>query len=90
MYMELLSEECKYHMRRNIRIRNFGQTNLHKSKKNISKKASNIGVTVNVLKFQTLYSIPFLPNFAFIQLFLKINGNANSVDPDQTVPSGAV
>ena len=48
--------------------------------------------TVNVLKFQTLYSILILSKFCFImQLFLKIlNGKANSVDPDQTAPSGAV
>ena len=30
-------------------------------------------------------------NFALMQLFLKIlSGMANSVDPDQTAPSGAV
>ena len=47
--------------------------------------------TVNVLKFQTLYSILFCLNFVFIQLFLKIlSGVANSADPDQTAPSGAV
>ena len=50
--------------------------------------------TVNVLKFPTLYFILFLPKFCccfFVQLFLKmISGMANSVDPDQTAPSGAV
>ena len=47
---------------------------------------------VNVLKFRTLYSIPFWPEFFFfMQLFLKIlSGMANSVDPDQTAPEGAV
>ena len=47
---------------------------------------------VNVLKFQTLYSISFLPKFCFLfELFLKIlSENANSVDPDQTAPEGAV
>ena len=47
---------------------------------------------LNVLKFLTLYFIPFWPNFSFfVQLFLKIlSGMANSVDPDQTAPSGAV
>ena len=44
-----------------------------------------------ILKFQTLYSIHFLLNFAFMQLFLKtLSGMVNSVDPDQTAPSGAV
>ena len=48
---------------------------------------------VNVLKFQTLYSVVFWPIFFFffLQLFLKIlSGIAKSVDPDQTAPSGAV
>ena len=49
-------------------------------------------ITVNVLKFWTLYSLPFLPEFcSLFQLFLKIlSEKANSVDPDQTAPSGAV
>ena len=41
---------------------------------------------VNVLKFRTLYSIPFfcLFFFLFMQLFPNIlSGMANSVDPDQ-------
>ena len=44
--------------------------------------------TVNVLKFQTLYSIPFWPKFwLFMQLLLKILGRmANSADADQTAP----
>ena len=48
--------------------------------------------TVNVLKLQTLYSILFwVFFFFFMQLFLKIlSAMANSVDPDQTAPSGAV
>ena len=47
---------------------------------------------VNVLKFQTLYFILFWPKFCFLmQLFLKkFSRMANSVDPDQTAPSGAV
>ena len=50
---------------------------------------------VNVLKFLTLNSILFWPIFFFfLQLFLKILkiliGMANSVDPDQTAPKGAV
>ena len=47
---------------------------------------------VNVLKFQILYSILFwLKILLFIQLFLKmLSEMANSVDPDQTAPSGAV
>ena len=45
--------------------------------------------TVNVLKFQTLYSIPFFAQtlllLFFVQLFHKIlSGKANSVDLDQT------
>ena len=43
---------------------------------------------VNVLKFLTLYEIPyfFLPKFCFLcSCFLKyLMGMANSVDPDQT------
>ena len=48
--------------------------------------------TVCVLKFRTLYSKLFVPNFFFfMQLFLKIlSGMTNSVDPDHTAPSGAV
>ena len=46
---------------------------------------------VNVLKFRPLYSILFCLILLFIQLFLKIPGEmANSVDPDQTAPLGAV
>ena len=41
--------------------------------------------TVNVLKFRTFYSIPFLPKFCF----LCNNGMANIIDPDQTASSGA-
>ena len=42
---------------------------------------------VNVLKFQTL----FWPKLCFMHFFLNIlNGMANSVDPDQTAPTGAV
>ena len=51
-------------------------------------------IMVNVLKFQTLYSILFWPtsySLLFMQSFLKIlSETANSVDPDQTTPSGAV
>ena len=44
-------------------------------------------LTVNILKFQTLFSQILL----FMQLFLKIlRGMASSVDPDQTAPEGAV
>ena len=47
-------------------------------------------ITGNVLNFQTLYSILFWPNFFFVcRFFLKIlSGMANSVEPDQTSPSG--
>ena len=47
---------------------------------------------VNVVKFRTLYSIPFFGlYFAFYAVFLKILcGKANNVDPDQTAPEGAV
>ena len=40
----------------------------------------------------TLYSILFFAYFLlFMQLFLKIlSGMSNSVDPDQTTPSGTV
>ena len=49
-------------------------------------------VRVNILKFQTLYSILVWPKFRFfILLFLKIHsGMANTIDPDQTGSSGAV
>ena len=51
-------------------------------------------IMVNVLKFQTLYSILFWPTsyiLLYMQSFLKLlSGMANSVDPDQTAPSGAV
>ena len=52
----------------------------------------NLNVTVNVLKFQMLNSILFLLKICFFTLlFFKIlSGLANCVDPDQTVPSGAV
>ena len=44
--------------------------------------------TINVLKFRTLNLILFWPIFLlFVQLFLKILGMANGVDPDQTSPS---
>ena len=46
---------------------------------------------VNVLKFRTLYSILVWSKVCFLQLFLKIHsGMVNSVDPDQTAPSGTV
>ena len=47
---------------------------------------------VNVLKFQPLFCILFLPKFLlFMQLFLKKpSGVANNVDPDQTAPLEAV
>ena len=43
-------------------------------------------------KFQILHWIYFWHNFCFfVQMFLKILSEmANSVDPDQTAPSGAV
>ena len=60
----------------------------------LSQQAPDIVISelVNVLKFQTLYSIPFLAWILFfMQLFLKILcGKINSVDPDQTAPEGAV
>ena len=44
--------------------------------------------TVNVLKFQTLYSILFWPTFCFLCVVFKIlSGMANSIDPDQTAPN---
>ena len=48
--------------------------------------------TVNVLKFQTFYSLLFLAKILlFMQLVLKILSEmANSSDSDQTAPSGAV
>ena len=47
--------------------------------------------SVNVLKFQTLYSLLFRPKFCFfMQLFLKILGDGKNCGPDQTVPKGAV
>ena len=46
--------------------------------------------TVNVLKFRTLYSILFWPKFCFLCSGFILSGKANSVDPDQTAPSGAV
>ena len=48
-------------------------------------------ITVDVLKFQTLYSNFFSYILHFMQLLLKIYcGMDNSVDPDQTIPDGAV
>ena len=42
-------------------------------------------------KIQTLYSILFAYILLFMQLFLKILSEmANSEDPDQTAPSGAI
>ena len=49
--------------------------------------------TVKVLKFQTLYSILFWFKFCILCSLNQtklLNGMANSVDPDQTAPSGAV
>ena len=49
--------------------------------------------TVNVLKFQTLYSILFWIKFCFFFWHLSLrmlSGLANNEDPDQTAPSGAV
>ena len=43
---------------------------------------------VNVLKFQTNYSILFLPYFVLTHMFYKkIVRMLNSADPDQTAPS---
>ena len=49
-------------------------------------------ITVTVHKFQTLYFIILWPDIFFLcSSFLKIlSGMANSIDPDQTAPSGAV
>ena len=50
-----------------------------------------LSVTVNVLKFHTLCSIPDWPKscFFFVQLFYKIlHEKVNSIDPDQTTPLG--
>ena len=44
---------------------------------------------VNVLKFQTFYSILFWPFFMQLNL-KKLSGMANSIDPDQNVPLRAV
>ena len=55
---------------------------------------NNLSITVNVLKFK--HFIPelifFYLNLLFLQLFLILilSGMANSVDPDQTAPDGAV
>ena len=47
--------------------------------------------TVNVQKFEHLILYLFGPVLLFMQLFPKISsGVTNSVDPDQTAPSGAV
>ena len=47
--------------------------------------------TGNNLKFRALNSILLGLNFAFMEFSLKIlGGMANSLDPDQTAPSGAV
>ena len=50
--------------------------------------------TVNVLKFQTLFPHFLCLNFQILlvcHFFLKIlSGTANSVDSDQTTPSGVV
>ena len=47
--------------------------------------------TVNILKFHTLFHTFLAKILLFMQFFLKILGGiANSVDPDQTAPSGAV
>ena len=41
--------------------------------------------------FEYFYSIFFRQNFAFYEVFLKkSSGMANSADPDQTVPEGAI
>ena len=61
--------------------------------KNSGSPDQQTACTVNVLKFQTLYSILFfLPKICFLmQWFLTIpSGMANSADPNQTAPSGAV
>ena len=60
----------------------------------LAEEDAQILVTVNVLKFRTLYSLPFLSPYPFCSLcscFLRcLVKKANSVDPDQTAPSGAV
>ena len=44
-------------------------------------------LNIDSLNFNTLFFL----SFAFMQSFLKIlSGMANSVDPDQTAPKGAV
>ena len=65
---------------------------LKTGKNNYSKFINMYVFRVNVLKFQTLYSILLCPIFFIsVKLFLKIlSGMANSVDPDQTAPSGAI
>ena len=45
---------------------------------------------VNVLKFQTLYSMFFGLNFVYYASLKMLSGTANSVKPHQTSPSGAV
>ena len=51
--------------------------------------------TINVPKFQTLYSTFFILNFTSnavisISNLKLLSGMANSVDPDQIAPNGAV
>ena len=42
-------------------------------------------ITVNVLKFQILYFIYFLPKLCVLCIcYILFSGKANSVDPDQT------
>ena len=56
----------------------------------ISPQKHVVGM-VNVLKFQTLIPYFLAKILLFIQLLLRIlSGMANSVDSDQTAPSGAV
>ena len=44
-------------------------------------------ITVNVLEFQTLWAILFLPSLFFYAFVHKIFGaNTSSVDPDETAP----
>ena len=47
---------------------------------------------VNILKFQTLYSILYWLEFCFLCscFFKMLSGMANNVDPDQTGPEGPV
>ena len=55
----------------------------------IALKIERSNFMINVLKFKAVYAILYLP--FFMHLFHKLlDGNANSVDPDQTAPSGAV